>query len=729
MAAPDPAPPAVWGVARPSSAQTGLLIASALTSETFAPSLAPRSAIDQGLVTGLSVASHYLVAVAAQDLLSGVADRLVGSTFLVGSTWFPQEHRARLLEIAVDLLAVPVGTGAALLVPAVPRERTARALARFVGCRIALSGAAGAALDLGHAGAVRLDSALGRPGTFTRLPQSVPLGAAVAYVVERNRSHQHAPTPDLASVSSNSRLVSVLVAGGVVVGLSGFAAAEGLLTRRIGEALHLALPGTSGFWRVVARGASLGAVTTAGVALWDRAMQRIETATLSDEARTAGLDPSAVTQPTVSGSGRSLVPWDSLGREGRRHVLSRVPTKPPAAVDPAGRPDPADTAGTTTTTDDSTAPAPGRASRRPFVDALVGPTPGAAPDFSIETVMGRPAVAEPVQVYVGLDSAPTARDRVDLALAEMERLGAFDRSLLVLVSPTGTGYVNYVALAALQYLALGDVATVTMQYSKRPSPLSLGKVSVAREQNRRLWMRVLVRLREIPEHRRPRVVVFGESLGALTSQDVFVDWGTIGPAALGIDRALWVGTPRTSRWMTEVTTPDRLEVDPDTVAVVNDHLELDALGAERRARLRYVLVNHDNDGVTRLAPDVLLSRPDWLGPEARPPRPAPVRTDVPVSPRGTPPWARWRPVTTFFQTLVDMKNAQAPGPYRAWAHDYRPDLLRFVSTVYDLPADPEVLRRLDGVLEDREELRETLIAHADERRRAAGDGSPSRVAP
>lgn len=710
MAAHEASPPDIWGGSRPSSAQTGLLIASALTSETFAPSLAPRSAVDQGLVTGLSVASHYLVAVAAQDALSGLAERLVGSTFLVGAPWLPEQHRTRVLEISVDLLAVPVGTSLALLVPAAPRERTVRALARFAACRVALSGAAGASLDLGHAGAVHLDRALGLSGTFARVPLSVPLGAGVAYVVERNRSHQQLPTPDLGSVSSNSRLVSVLVAGGVVVGLSGFAAAEGLLTRRLGDALHEVLPGTTGFWRVVARGASLGAVSTAGVALWDRAMQRIETATLTDEARTAGLDPTTVTTSTVSGSGRSLVPWATLGREGRRHVLSRVPTRPAAA------------GGTVDAPEDVGAPP------RPFVDALVGPATD-SPDFSIETVMGRPAVAEPVQVYVGLDSAPTPRDRVDLALAEMERLGAFDRSLLVLVSPTGTGYVNYVALAAVQYLALGDVATVTMQYSKRPSPLSLGKVSVAREQNRRLWMRIVVRLREMPEHRRPRVVVFGESLGALTSQDVFVDWGTIGPAALGIERALWVGTPRTSRWMTEVTTPDRLEVDPDTVVVVNDYPQLEELGPERRARLRYVLVSHDNDGVTRLAPDVAFSRPDWLSPEARTPRPAPVSSDVPVSPRGTPPWARWRPVTTFFQTLVDMKNAQAPGPYRAWAHDYRPDLLRFVSAVYDLPADPEVLRRLDHVLEAREELRETLIAHAEERRRAVEERSPTTVAP
>ena len=47
---------------------------------------------------------------------------------------------------------------------------------------------------------------------------------------------------------------------------------------------------------------------------------------------------------------------------------------------------------------------------------------------------------------------------------------------------------------------------------------------------------------------------------------------------------------------------------------------------------------------------------------------------------------RWRPITTFFQSLIDMKNAQIPGAYRAWAHDYRPDLARFISEVYDLPA-------------------------------------------
>ena len=116
---------------------------------------------------------------------------------------------------------------------------------------------------------------------------------------------------------------------------------------------------------------------------------------------------------------------------------------------------------------------------------------------------------------------------MDLALAEMDRTGAWDRSLIMLVSPTGTGYVNYCAVSAVQYLSRGDAATVTLQYSKRPSPLSVGKIKDAWEQNRLLWLRILERVRTMPPDRRPRVVLFGESLGAHTSQDTFLHWGTL----------------------------------------------------------------------------------------------------------------------------------------------------------------------------------------------------------
>jgi uncharacterized membrane protein len=414
------------------------------------------------------------------------------------------------------------------------------------------------------------------------------------------------------------------------------------------------LTGHAGFLAGLGLGAS---------SVWHRAMRQIEAATTADVPVLEPGEADRWVPATVSGGPGSLVSWAGLGREGRRHALASV------------RPEP------------------------------VGTRPAGVPDLSIETVMGEPARAAPVQVYVGLGSAATARERVDLAIAELERTGAFDRSLLVLVSPTGSGYVNYVAVAALQYLTLGDVATVTLQYARRPSPLSLGMVRTAREQNRLLWLRILQRIRE-RSGPRPRVVLFGESLGAHTSQDVFLHWGTLGLQALGIDRALWLGTPYGSEWMHQVTGADRLDVDHDAVAVVNDFAQLEELGPERRSRVRYVLLSHDNDGVTKFGPDLLTTPPRWLGRDR--PRPEPPVDGA--SPRGIPPGIRWRPITTFFQTLIDMKNAQIPGPYRAWAHDYRPDLPRFVSEVFGLPAGPEGLRRVEAALEQRESVREQLFA-------------------
>jgi uncharacterized membrane protein len=391
-------------------------------------------------------------------------------------------------------------------------------------------------------------------------------------------------------------------------------------------------------------------------------MYRIEARTSADVPVIEPGEADRWVPSTVSGGPGSLVSWAGMGRDGRLHALASV------------RPEPLLT------------------------------RPAGVPDLSIETVMGTPARAAPVQVYVGLDNAPTQRARVDLAIAELERTGAFDRSLLVLVSPTGTGYVNYVAVAALQYLALGDVATVTLQYSRRPSPLSLGMVRAAREQNRLLWLRVLQRLRDRPGPR-PRIVLFGESLGAHTSQDVFLHWGTLGLDAMGIDRALWIGTPYGSKWMRQVTRGDRLDVDADAVAVVNDHAQYAALTEQRGTPPRFVLLSHDNDGVTKFGPDLLWYPPDWLGPTR--PRPEPVAGG---SPRGIPPAMRWRPITTFFQSLVDMKNAQTKGPFGAWQHDYRGDLPRFLSDVFGLPASEEQLRRIEETLQERETVRERMFA-------------------
>jgi uncharacterized membrane protein len=630
----------------------GLLVAAATAPGTFASSLTPRSSLDQGLVTALSTGLHYVLTLGAQDALQAISELAAGPD---GNL-----RTQRTLTVLADLAAVPVGIGLQRALPARPGEPVLRGLLRQVGWRFAVAGTGGSLLTLARAAATAADARLGGRGRIAGFPVAVPVGLAAAFVLERRRVLARAEQGP--AIEPPSPVRSLALAGTAVAGLAGAAYAEHALATGLARPLAAVLPGSTQLWRLAGHGACAGVLATAASFVWGHAMRRIEAGTARDAPVFGSGEDLRWTGATMSGGPGSLVPWSSLGREGRRHVLAHV------------RPQP------------------------------VPDRPPGVPDLSIETVMGEPAKATPIQVYVGLDSAPGPRERADLALAELERTGAFDRSVLMLVSPTGTGYVNYVAVAAAEYLSRGDIATVTLQYSKRPSPLSLGMVKGAREQNRLLWLRILDRLRETPGPR-PRVVLFGESLGAHTSQDVFLHWGTLGPRTLGIDRALWIGTPYGSGWMHQLGDRSRLDVEDDLIAVVNDYGQLEDLIRQRGSTPRYVLVSHDNDGVTRFGLDLLASAPAWLG-KNRPP----VELVDGASPRGIPADMRWRPITTFFQSLVDMKNAQSAGPYRAWAHDYRADLTRFVSEVFELPATAEQLAAVESALRRREATREELFS-------------------
>jgi uncharacterized membrane protein len=628
------------------------VVAAATAPGTFAPSLSPRTPLDQGLVTGLATGLHFLLSVGAQDALVATA------RVLVGGARSPAAQRAGTM--ALDCAAVPVGLAVLRAFP--PRaDDPLRGAVRQAAWRLGAAGLSGALLGGAQLGTRALDDRLRLGGRLAAVPLAIPVGLGVAYVLDRLRAGGQAESTG--GARAPSPLSSLGVATGIVGSLAGVGYGEHALTDLVARRLAAVLPGPPEVWRLAGHAGSLAGLGLGASTVWHRAMRRIEARTSVDVPVLEPDEGDRWVPPTVSGGPGSLVAWAGMGRDGRLHAL--------ASVRPQPLPD----------------------------------RPDGVPDLSIETVMGTPARAAPVQVYVGLDNAPTPRARVDLAMAELERTGAFDRSLLVLVSPTGTGYVNYVAVAALQYLALGDVATVTLQYSRRPSPLSLGMVHTAREQNRLLWLRILQRLRDRPG-RRPRVVLFGESLGAHTSQDVFLHWGTLGLDAMGIDRALWIGTPYGSKWMRQVTRGDRLDVDSDAVAVVNDHAQFAALAEQRGSSPRFVLLSHDNDGVTKFGPDLLWYPPDWLGPSR--PRPEPV---VAGSPRGISPAMRWRPLTTFFQSLVDMKNAQtSSGAFAATQHDYRADLPRFLSDVFGLPASEEQLVRIEEILQARETVRERLFA-------------------
>src|SRR5262245_57852231 len=114
----------------------GLLVASAAAPGTFASSLAPRSALDQGLVTALSTGLHYLLTLGAQDTLQALAELATGPT----ATQAQQLARHRNLTLLADLAAVPLGFALQRALPPRPGEPVLRGLLRQTGWRFAVTG-------------------------------------------------------------------------------------------------------------------------------------------------------------------------------------------------------------------------------------------------------------------------------------------------------------------------------------------------------------------------------------------------------------------------------------------------------------------------------------------------------------------------------------------------------------------------------------------------------------
>jgi uncharacterized membrane protein len=365
------------------------------------------------------------------------------------------------------------------------------------------------------------------------------------------------------------------------------------------------------------------------------------------------VDPGYATPPAnplLSGSADSLLPFADLGQQGRRYVTDVV-----------------------------------------------------TPQL-IEQVMGEEAVAHPIRTYVGFNSEPIYQTgRAELALAELDRTGAFDRSYLLLVSPTGTGWVDHTLIETAEFLCRGDLATCCVQYGRYPSFLSVQKVALGQSQFRLLLWGIKQRLAERPPGRRPRVLVFGESLGAWTSSDVVMFQGIEGFDHYGIDRALWVGLPWLAKWSRSGMARGASALVPEgTVRVFDRHEQLQALSEEQRARLRAVILSHDNDPIAVLGPELLIQPPWWLADGQRG--------------RGVPDTMHWRPLITFVQTAMDAANAMVsvPGEFGSFGHDYRADMVRFVRDAYALPAATEQqLSRIEETLRSLELERAARIKARD----------------
>jgi uncharacterized membrane protein len=313
------------------------------------------------------------------------------------------------------------------------------------------------------------------------------------------------------------------------------------------------------------------------------------------------------TQPERSGSPASLVKWDTLGVQGRDFT---------------------------------------------GIGEKLGPT-----REQIEAFNGRPA-EEPIRVYVGLESAGSLDERVDLALQELDRTDAWSRDIIGVFTTTGTGWVDERAASPLEYQHDGDTALVGLQYSYLPSWISfLVDTDKAADAGREMINAVADRLATMPEATRPKLLLFGESLGSFGTESAFAD---VDEMISKVDGALLVG-PVFKNDIHSTVTDDRESGSPFWRPVYEngEHVRFavepaDVADPQSEWKFpRIVYLQNATDPITYWNGELLWKRPEWLD-----------------DPRGPDVSDRmfWVPVVTFWQTAADM--AFSTGVPAGHGHDY-----------------------------------------------------------
>ncbi len=296
--------------------------------------------------------------------------------------------------------------------------------------------------------------------------------------------------------------------------------------------------------------------------------------------------------PLASGSPASLIDWADLGREGRRRVLSQ-----PSAAE-------------------------------------------------ITAITGRPAT-QPLQVYVGLNAAETPQDRAALALAEMQRVGAFSRKLLVIATPTGTGWVDPAAMIPLEVMQGGDVASVSVQYSYLPSWLTLFvDPQYGQDTAEVVFETVYGHWRSLPRDQRPRLFLFGLSLGSLNSDLASDAYSVLGDPFEG---ALWAGPPFASRTWAQVTVT-RQKGSPAWLPQPRHPAVFRFFNAEDRSEIeapgwgpvKIAWLQYPSDAITFFETSMWRRQPDWM----KQPRGPGVSAAL-----------TWMPGISFIQLAFDMMTA------------------------------------------------------------------------
>lgn len=380
-----------------------------------------------------------------------------------------------------------------------------------------------------------------------------------------------------------------LIALGVATVLLAAGKLAALLIRRLIRRIAQVMP---------RRAAHLLGLIIGGVLLWSLAngvlfSGFIRAADSSARALDAMVPPDSrpPADPLRTGSPASLVAWEDLGREGRNHVAAA-----------------------------------------PTAEAIAA-------------VAGGPAM-QPLRAYVGLNAAATAEARAALAVAELDRIGGFDRSVLVVAMPTGTGWLDPAAMTTLEYLHRGDVATVAMQYSYLQSWISLlVEPDYSAEAGRALFSAVRRHWLALPPDRRPRLYLYGLSLGAYSSQQSLRLHEMFDQPFAG---ALWVGPPFVSPlWQT--LTRERDPASPEWLPRMDRGQTVRFTDGQRGLApqdlwggIRIVYLQYASDPIVFFSTGSVWRRPDWM----KAPRGPDVSPDL-----------RWYPIVSFLQLAFDMAVA------------------------------------------------------------------------
>jgi uncharacterized membrane protein len=252
---------------------------------------------------------------------------------------------------------------------------------------------------------------------------------------------------------------------------------------------------------------------------------------------------------------------------------------------------------------------------------------------------------EPIRVFAGTASAEGTEAQARLAVKDLDRAGGFRRESLLITTTTGSGWVEPSAASSFEYLTGGDSAIVAMQYSHLPSWLAfLVDQRRARDAGRDLFDAVYGHWSAMPPNARPRLYVFGESLGSFGGENAFSGEVDLANRTSG---ALFVGPPSFNPLYRDFVS-NRDSGSPEVEPVYRKGRTIrfanragDSIPPKRRPwdETRVVYLQHASDPVTWWSTDLLLHRPDWLEEDRG--------SDVSDS-------MRWVPLVTFWQVTADL---------------------------------------------------------------------------